>query len=310
VSATEDLIRILASELVVGARAASLTITRVGDPGLIARDHEVVAIADGVTVTLTDVLDSPPQVVRAPAGALSWTGVAIRRELPVRIFAGRDWSGLLALFYDPASELDKAVTKTSLAGPQGRVAAALRQLGEDAGPVVASGVAGYLASTAALQDNGWPLRSWMIIEVDEAVHTVRVVAEEPDSRADRPTARGRRGAIFDAVLGTLERDAFGQGLQSPRAKATVGSLNVVDDDAGEMAGTLPGPTAFEPDRSIDHLDTISLLRGLPERDRTILERTADGWRDVEIADQLGLSVAAVRMARSRTRAALRKQLTG
>lgn len=65
----------------------------------------------------------------------------------------------------------------------------------------------------------------------------------------------------------------------------------------------------DPQHAQDHLDIVKTIRSMPEQYRTILElRFLQEWNSQQIADSMGLTVAAVNTRISRGRKLLQKKL--
>ncbi len=307
-TATEAMFRGLADELAAGLNSITWSALALEEAPTVAREGAALALADDALLALGEILVAPPRVLKAPPGTLSWAALAVRREPLPRILVAYDWTGLIALFYERRTRLARAITRSKIRGAGSRADRAREQLGPDADAAIAAGVATYLASQSALEDDGWPLRSWMVVELDPAKRTIRVVAEEPDAKLDHPSSRSRRAQLFEAALNELEADAFGHGINSSRARTKHASLDTGDEDARSLLETEPG--GIDPARAVEARLDLRLLDTLPERQRRILLLTAEGWSDAEVATELGMTVAAVRMNRSRARVAFKKKLAG
>ena len=185
--------------------------------------------------------------------------------------------------------------------------------GEDVTGIMASTLFEYF-SGPAVADGGPTLAWWRIAEIDSQAGEHRVLARSPNPW---PGESKRSATLFDAFLTNLEREAFGQGINSPRSNKT--HFPLLDEDDRSK---LPGPgrrdpslgradvrwdAATKPDFSAASIDRAALadLIGrarLTERERQVLQlRLLDGLTHKEVAALLGVAEGTVKSWDSRIR---------
>lgn len=221
-------------------------------------------------------------------------------------------------------------SRTRIDGPRGRVREAVRALAA-ASPESDSNLAAFVGSAAAEvfageagrtgADGGVALLQWQLLTRPAPDAEWQVVAGSPAGEQPAAFTR-RRGAIFNTLLATLEEDAFGSGIHSPRGMRDLVPLELDADEDGDDDS---GPPVQHPvDLQDTELNTpveetvlrreaantaveqvTALLAQLMPRERELLRRTAEGESDEEIANAMGISQGNVRQIRLR----LRRKLT-
>ena len=198
------------------------------------------------------------------------------------------------------------LAKTTIKGANERMNAARRELGDNFTAIAASSAGELLHDVAAVAgaDGGPAMIEWQVLRCALTGGAWQRVAGAP-ARLGIPPSH-RRNRLFDAILKAAEADAFGTGIDSPRGiRETVSLDQPIGDPArgatiGERLSGSPGVA------SGIEMDDLLALAGLTKREREVFERLVDGFKQVEIAELLGIAPGTVAALSSRAKDKVRR----